>query len=138
LAFSIIITIGYLLWRFRFHIGLVRSRYSFYFLWLLLWLLTGDELFKISLTFGGVYLLWLYRSQLPLVTVIYGFCSYILIFNTGITASAERYAYGIVSLSIAFGLLLSQNPHSAYSVIYFFAIVLGYFSVRFARELWVA
>ena len=138
LLFSLIIMSGYLLWRFRLQVGLVRTRYSFYGLWLLLWLLTGDELFKLTMTFGGLYLLWLYRNEIPLVTVIYGFCSYILILNTGITASAERYVYGIVSLSIAFGLLLTRFPRFAQALIYFFGIVLAHFSVRFARALWVA
>ena len=138
LLFLIIITCSLLLWHFRLKLGNMKFRYGLYFLWLLLWLLTGDEIFKIILVFGGIYLLWLSRNKIPLVTVVYGFSSLALILNTGITASAERYAYGIISLSIAFGLLLERYPRWGYPIMYFFAILLGHFSVRFARDLWVA
>jgi Gpi18-like mannosyltransferase len=138
LLFLIIIICGCLLWHFRLKLGNRKFRYGLYFLWLLLWLLTGDEIFKIILVFGGIYLLWLSRNKIPLVTVVYGFSSLALILNTGITASAERYAYGIISLSIAFGLLLERYPRWGYPIMYFFAILLGHFSVRFARDLWVA
>jgi hypothetical protein len=138
LLFLIIITCGCLLWHFRLKLGNMKFRYGLYFLWLLLWLLTGDEIFKIILVFGGIYLLWLSRNKIPLVTVVYGFSSLALILNTGITASAERYAYGIISLSIAFGLLLERYPRWGYPIMCFFAILLGHFSVRFARDLWVA
>ncbi|NEU78118.1 hypothetical protein [Nostoc sp. UIC 10630] len=138
LLFLIIIGSGYLLWRFRIYLGISKFRYGVYFLWLLLWSLTGDELFKIALVFGGIYLLWLSRAKIPLVTVIYGFSSFALILNTGITASAERYAYGIVSLSIAFGLLLAKYPRWGYPIMYFFGILMFTFSIRFARDLWVA
>jgi len=138
LLFCIISCSGYLLWHFRLQISSVIFRYSFYLLWLVLWLLTGDELFKTGLTFGGLYIIWLYRNQIPFVTVIYAFCSYALILNTGITASAERYAYGIVSLSMTLGLLMFRFSRFAYPMIYFFALVLTHFSLRFARHLWVA
>ncbi|MBW4560265.1 MAG: hypothetical protein KME32_03750 [Mojavia pulchra JT2-VF2] len=138
LLFIIIITSGVLLWRFRLHLGKIQFRNGLYVLCLLMWLLTGDELFIIVLVFGGIYLLWFSRAKIPLVTLIYGFSSLALILNTGITASAERYAYGIISLSIAFGLLLARYPRWGYPVICFFAILLGHFSVRFARDLWVA
>jgi len=138
LLFLIIIGSGYLLWHFRLHLGMSKFRYGLYFLWLLLWSLTGDELFKIALVFGGIYLLWFSRDKIPFVTVVYGFSSFALILNTGITASAERYAYGIVSLSIAFGLLLANYPRWGYPIMYFFAILMFTFSIRFARDLWVA
>ncbi|MBC1221543.1 hypothetical protein GNF10_31815 [Nostoc sp. UCD121] len=138
LLFLIIIGSGYLLWRFRVYLGISKFRYGVYFLWLLLWSLTGDELFKIALVFGGIYLLWLSRAKIPLVTVVYGFSSFALILNTGITASAERYAYGIVSLSMAFGLLLARYPRWGYPIMYFFGILMLTFSIRFARDLWVA
>ncbi|WP_392481533.1 hypothetical protein [Nostoc sp. C110] len=138
LLFLIIIGSGYLLWHFRVYLGMSKFRYGVYFLWLLLWSLTGDELFKIALVFGGIYLLWLSRDKIPLVTVVYGFSSFALILNTGITASAERYAYGIVSLSMAFGLLLARYPRWGYPIMYFFGILMFTFSIRFARDLWVA
>ncbi|MGF1934097.1 MAG: hypothetical protein RM347_006810 [Nostoc sp. ChiQUE02] len=138
LLFLIIIVSGCLLWRFRLHLGIIKFRYGLYFLWLLLWILTGDEILKIALVFGGIYLIWLLRAKIPLVAVVYGFSSFALILNTGITASAERYAYGIVSLSMAFGLLLAQYPRWGYPIMYFFGILMFTFSIRFARDLWVA
>ena len=80
----------------------------------------------------------LFRSQIPLVAVIYGFCSYGLIFNTGLTASVERYAYGVVSLSFAFGLLLARYPQWGYAAIAFFSLPLVSLSIRFAHKHWVA
>ncbi|MDZ7959377.1 MAG: hypothetical protein RMY34_16080 [Aulosira sp. DedQUE10] len=138
LLFLIIIASGYLLWHFRFYLGSIKFRYGLCILWLLLWILVGDELIKSVLIFGGVYLLWFSRAKIPLVTVIYGFCSYALIFNTGITASAERYTYGIVSLSIAFGLLLDRFPRWGYIILGFFAILLVTFSLRFSQNQWIA
>lgn len=138
LLFLIIIGSGCLLWRFRLHVGMIKFRYGLYFLWLLLWSLTGDELVKIALVFGGIYLLWLSRTKIPLVAVVYGFSCFALILSTGITPSAERYAYGIVSLSMAFGLLLSHYPRWGYPIMYFFGILMFTFSIRFARNLWVA
>lgn len=148
LLFGIIVCSGYLLWRFRLQLGFVKMPYGFCFLWILLWLLTrdplpgdpfsSDPLVKIALIFGGVCLLWFSRTQIPLVGVVYGFCSFGLIFNTGLTASVERYAYGIVSLSFAFGLLLARYPRWGYAVMVFFALPLVSLSVRFAQKLWVA
>ena len=136
--FLIIIVSAYLLWRFRFYLGSIKFHYGLCILWLLLWILVGDELVKSVLIFGGVYLLWYSRAKIPLVTVIYGFCSYALIFNTGITASAERYTYAIVSLAIAFGLLLARYPRWGYTILGFFAILLVTFSLRFAQNQWIA
>ena len=92
LLFLIIMVSGYLLYHFRLQLGFKKVHYGFYFLWLLMWLLAGDELFKVVIVFGGIYLLWFFRYQIPLVTFVYGLCSYGLILNTGITPSAERYA----------------------------------------------
>ncbi|WP_373528760.1 hypothetical protein [Nostoc sp.] len=138
LLFLIIIVSGCLLWRFRLHLGMIKFCYGLYFLWLLLWLLTGDELVKIALVFGGIYLLWFSRAKIPLVTVAYGFSGLALILNTGITASSERYAYGIISLSMAFGLLLARYPRWGYPIMCFFGILMFTFSIRFARDFWVA
>ena len=138
IIFLVIVISGYLLWHFRLQIGLKKVQYGFYFLWLLMWLLAGDELFKIVIIFGGIYLLWFFRTKIPFVTFVYGLCSYGLILNTGITPSAERYAYGIVSLSIAFGLLLERYPRLRYPVMSFWGILMVIFSIRFARDLWVA
>jgi Gpi18-like mannosyltransferase len=148
LLFAMIICSGFLLWRFRAQLGVAKMRYGLCLLWLLLWFLTyqplpydpfsSDPLVKLTLIFGGIALLWFSRGKVPLVAVVYGFCSYGLIFNTGLTASVERYAYGIVSLSFAFGLLLARYPRWGYPVILFFAFPLLNLSVRFAHKLWVA
>jgi len=148
LLFAMIISSGFLLWRFRLQLGFAKMRYGFCLLWILLWFLTrdeipddpfsGDPLVKLTLIFGGLSLLWFSRNQIPLVAVIYGFCCFGLIFNTGLTASVERYAYGIVSLSFAFGLLLARYPRWGYAVIAFFCLPLVSLSMRFAHKLWVA
>ena len=138
LLFVLIISSGFLLWRFRLQLGFAKMRYGFCLLWVLLWLLTGDALMKLTIIFGGLSLLWFSRTQIPLVAVIYGFCCYGLIFNTGLTASVERYAYGVVSLSFAFGLLLARYPQWGYAVIAVFSIPLVSLSIRFAHKFWIA
>jgi Gpi18-like mannosyltransferase len=138
LIFTIIVGSCYLLWHFRSQLGSVKVRYGFCLFWFLLWLITGDSLIRIAIIFGGLYLLWFSRNKIPLVAVLYGFFSYALILNTGLAASVERYAYGIVSLSFAFGLLLARYPRWGYAIMGFFAIILATFGIRFSQELWLA
>jgi hypothetical protein len=52
--------------------------------------------------------------------------------------SAERYAYGIVSLSIAFGLITGTLSSFKIPSNVFFSLLMVIFSIRFARDLWVA
>jgi hypothetical protein len=101
-----------------------------------LWLVAGDPLINTVALVGGGYLLWHLRNQLSLVTVIYGFCGLGLILNSGGTWSIGRIAYGIVSLAIALGLLLSRYPRWGYPTIGFFTIFLASLSIRFAQHLW--
>ncbi|BAT52443.1 hypothetical protein NOS3756_13830 [Nostoc sp. NIES-3756] len=138
LLFLLIIGIAYLLLRLRPYLSAVKLGSGLYILWLFLWLLAGDEVIKFVLIFGGLYLLWIYRQKIPLVACVYGFFSYGLILNTGITASTERYAYAIVSLSMAFGLLLNRFPRFGYACMFFFTIVLASFAIRFSQNQWVA
>jgi len=138
LAFIIIISCGYLVWRFRHKLGAAKVDYSFAFLGFILWLLAGDPLTNTVMIFGGAYLLWRLRTQLSLITVVYGLCGISLLLISGSTISLNRLAYGIVSLAIALGLLLSRHPRWGYMVMAFFAILLTSFSVRFAQNLWVA
>ncbi len=138
LLFAIVVGLGYVLWRFRSQLGSVKARYGFGFLLLLLWLMAGDAFLKIAIVFGGLFLLWFLRKNIPLAALIYGFFSYAMIFNTGVVASVERYAYAIVSLSFAFGLLLARSPGLGYLIIGFFAIPLVTFAVRFSQNLWLA
>jgi Gpi18-like mannosyltransferase len=137
LLFASIIAISYLLWRFRKQLGSVKVAYGFFALIIFSWLLVGDPLINAVTVFGGVYLLWQLRTQLTPVTVIYGFCSLGLILASGGTWSLSRIAYGIVSLSVALGVLLSRYPRWRYPVIGFFAILLASFSVRFSQHMWV-
>lgn len=93
---------------------------------------------KIVMIFGSGYLLWFFRKRLTSIVLIYGFCSLALLVNSGALTSVHRYAYGIVPLSIALGLLLESKPRWGYGLMALFGIFLLYVSVRFASWLWVA
>ncbi len=151
LLFGLIVISGFLLWRFRQQLADIKLRSLFYFLWLLLWFSIGEPLWladsnpfitipliKIVIIFGGLYLLWYSRAKIPLVATVYGFFSYALILNTGLTLSVERYAYGIVSLSVALGLLLKRYPAWGYAITGFSAILLASLAVQFSHNQWVA
>lgn len=138
LLFGTIVGSGYLLWRFRTKLSPAQVDYGFCALVLFLWLLAGDPLINVVMVLGSGYLLWHLRTQLSLVTVIYGFCALGLILASGGTWSISRIAYGIVSLSVALGVLLSRYPRWGYAMIGFFVILLASFAVRFAQHLWIA
>jgi Gpi18-like mannosyltransferase len=138
LQFVIVVIIGLLLLRFRQKIGVDKVRYGFFLLWFVLWLMAGESLIKMVLIFGGLYLLWYYCQQIPLVTAIYGFLSYGIALNTGLTASVERYVYAIAPLFIASGFLFAKYPRWGYAVIAFSAFILILFCVRFAQDFWLA
>lgn len=93
---------------------------------------------KAVMVLGGAYLLWFMRRELTNTTTAYGFFSIALILFSGTTNSVHRYSYGIVSLSLALGILLSRHPRWGYGVLGVFAIGLAMFSVRFAWWQWVA
>lgn len=95
-------------------------------------------LIKIVTVFGGGYLLWRLRFRLSPMIVTYGFCSLALIFSSGAIKSVERFIYGTVSIAIALGILLERHQRSGYVVLSLFALLLIYFSMRFAWGLWVA
>ncbi|KOP25442.1 hypothetical protein AMR41_15975 [Hapalosiphon sp. MRB220] len=137
LLFTAIVLIGFLIWRDRQRLGAAKVDYGFAALFLLLWILVGDPLLNTLSVLGGAYLLWHLRKELTLITVIYGFCGLGLIFASGGTWSLNRIVYGIVSFSIALGVLLSRYPRYGYLTLCFFTILLASFSVRFAQELWV-
>jgi Gpi18-like mannosyltransferase len=138
LLFLAICTVALLLCYFRQRIPAKQVIYSYGVCWLLLWLLGGDSLLKLVLVFGGIFLLWRLRTQLDRVVVIYGFFAFALLLNAGRTISVDRYAYGIISLNIAMGLLLARHPRWGYLIISFFAIILASFAIRFSQQLWVA
>ncbi len=93
---------------------------------------------KIVTVFGGGYLLWRSRFRLSPIVVTYGFCSLALIFSSGAIQSVERFIYGTVLIAIALGILLERHQRSGYVVLSLFALLLIYFSMRFAWGLWVA
>ena len=151
LLFMLIVVSGFLLFRFRQRLADIKLSSLFYFFWFLLWLGIGEPLWstegnpfgkiplvKIVIIYGGLCLLWLSRAKIPLVTTVYGFFSYALIFNTGLTASVERYAYGIISLSFALGLLLNRYRSWGYAILGFFAVLLASLAAQFAHNHWVA
>lgn len=94
---------------------------------------------KILMFFGGGYILWLTRSHLPRVAVVYGFCSLAMLFSSGsVVNSVHRYSYAIVSLSFALGILLSRYPRWGYATMGVFSLISVCFSLLFSWGLWVA
>jgi len=93
---------------------------------------------KVVMIFGGGYLLWYFRKRLSITLVCFGLCSLALLVNSGALQSVERYAYGIVPLSIALGLFLEARPRWGYGLMGLFGIFMIRFCVRFASWLWVA
>ena len=138
LIFVCICAVALLLWRFRQRLGSIKVGYVFCILGFLLWLLAGDRLLKLVMVFGGIFLLWHLRNQISRVVLVYGFFALALLLNAGRTISVDRYAYGIVSLSVALGLLLARYPRWGYVIIGFFMIILASFTIRFSQQLWVA
>jgi Gpi18-like mannosyltransferase len=101
-------------------------------------MLNKENLMRVSTFWGGGYLLWHLRSKLPAVAVAYGFCTLAMIQATGSLSSVSRYVYGIVSLSLALGLVLAKRPRWGYPLMGFFSMVLVYYGIRFAWWYWVA
>ena len=93
---------------------------------------------RIVMIFGSGYLLWYLRKRVTSIVLTYGFCSLALLVNSGALSSVNRYAYGIVTLSIALGLLLAAKPRWGYGLMGLFGVFLLYVSVRFASWVWVA
>lgn len=137
ILFGVILAIGYTLWRQRQRLGAIKTGYGFAALVLFLWLLAGDPLINTITVVGGAYLLWHLRTQLTPITLIYGFCGLGLIFVSGGTWSLSRIAYGIVSLSVALGILLSRYARWGKITLAFFALLVATFAIRFAQNLWV-
>lgn len=138
ILFLIICGCGYWLWRNRKKLGSVKVGYGFCALWLILWLLAGDPLLNTVTILGGLYLLWHLRANLSPAAVTFGFCGLGLLLTSGSTISLNRLAYGIVSLSVALGVLLERYPRWGYAVMGFFTLLLAIFAIRFAQHQWVA
>lgn len=138
IKFAILIVSGLLLYYFRISIGQSRARYGFYILWIALWLMASDPLIQFVWIYGSLYLLWHHRSSLPLVAAIYALFSYGIALNTGLTMSVDRYIYAIVPVFIACGFLFAKYPRWGYAVMVFCGLILTFYCVRFAQDLWLA
>ncbi|MBD2462474.1 hypothetical protein H6G89_15620 [Oscillatoria sp. FACHB-1407] len=136
IALLILLALAVVLWRTRHRLGSPKTGYGFCLVALALWLLGGSILVNLVMVFGGAYLLWHTRRDLGRVALTYGVFSWLIILSTGRTTSAERYAFGVVTLAIALGLLLSRYPRWGYATMVFFGILMGSLSVRFAQGLW--
>jgi Gpi18-like mannosyltransferase len=136
--FAIILFGSFLVWCFRKRIGSVKLRYSLFIFLFLLWQLAGNDLIRIGIIFGSPFLLSFYRARIPLAAVMYALFTYGLILNTGLTLSVERYVYGIVSVTLALGLLLARYASWGYPVMIFFAILLANLAIGFSQKLWIA
>jgi Gpi18-like mannosyltransferase len=134
LLFACIITCFYLLWYFRRRLAPEIVDYGFFALILSLWLLAGDPLINAGTVLGGVYLTWCVRNKLTGITMIYSFCGLGLILASGGIMSLSRISYGIVSLSIALGVLLSSYPRWGYATIFFLTILMSILSIRFSQS----
>lgn len=135
--FGLVIILGYLLWHFRKKIGKAKVDYGFAALILIWWLVAGEPLINTFSVVGSAYLIWKLRKELSPVTATYGLCGLALIFASGDTWFLSRIVYAIVSVSIAFGILLSRHPRWGYLTMGLFAISLGTYSIRFAQNLLV-
>ncbi len=137
LLFISITLLSSLLWLFRKKLASHLVDYGFFALIFCSWLLGGDPLINTVSVLGSVYLLWYLRKQLTPITLMYGFCSLGLILISGGTWSLSRIVYGVVSFSVALGILLSRHPRWGYATIIFFGILMVTISLRFSQGLWV-
>ena len=126
----------YGIWKMRQSLEEKTADIGYCVLALLLWLLAGTPLVNSAMVVGGGYLLWHFRAQLSPLLVLYGFLSLGFICSSGRADSAERYAYAIVSLAIALGLLLARHPRWGYPLMGLFAYLLVNQGLRFAQGLW--
>ncbi|HEY9675049.1 MAG TPA: mannosyltransferase family protein [Waterburya sp.] len=100
--------------------------------------LNVEDLTRVAMFFGCSFLLWHFRRQLPRVLVAFGFCCLLMLLVSGGLQSISRYVYGIVSFSLALGMLLERHPRWGYPLILLFAINLVVYALRFAWWRWVA
>ncbi|MBO3462420.1 hypothetical protein G4P69_27815 [Aetokthonos hydrillicola CCALA 1050] len=136
--FVVICAGGYLLWRYRSLLNPIAMSWISFVLLVWLWLLWGDGFVKTYMVIGGGFLLWYFRHELRSVIVTWGAFSLWLVLFSGSIVANERFAFGIVSLAIAMGMLLSRFKHWGLPTLVYFAIVLISFAVRFSRNIWVA
>ncbi len=97
-----------------------------------------EDLTRIAMLFGSSFLFWRFRKHLPRVAVAFGFCCLAMLLASGGLQSVSRYVYGIVSFSLALGMLLERHPRWGYPLMVVFAINLVVCALRFAWWRWVA
>lgn len=137
LLFVFLCSCAVLLWRFRRKVNSITLGYCWFALGLGLCLLGGVVLNYLLMVFGGLYLLWHTRREIGSIVLFYGLFSYGIILGSGSTISVNRFAFAIVSLAIALGVVLEKHPRWGYAIIGCFAVLLASFSVQFAQHLWV-
>jgi Gpi18-like mannosyltransferase len=91
---------------------------------------------RVVMFFGGGYLLWHMRTELSRVALTYGFCTLAVIQATGAFNSVSRYVYGIVSLSLALGILFARHPRCGYVTMGLFGIGLVDLAILFSWWKW--
>lgn len=96
------------------------------------------EFTKLFMVFGSAYLFWHMRHQITRVASVYGIFSFLLIINSGAVLSVNRYVYGVVTASLALGVLLSRHPRWGFATMGLFGTMLVGFAIRFAWWRWVA
>ena len=97
-----------------------------------------DMATRLTVLVGSTFLLGWYRKTLTTVAFLYGVSSLALILASGSTMSINRFAFGIVSLSLVAGLALARLPRVGWGLMGAFAIGLSLSSIRFAWWRWVA
>lgn len=102
------------------------------------WIVGDFALLRLVGVFGGALLLWQTRQQLPGAVTLYGFCSLGLLLFSGNDLSAERLAYGIVSLTIALGSFLARHPRVGYGLLPWSAIALLTIATQLGQGILVA
>ena len=75
---------------------------------------------------------------MPMVLTTYGGFGLLLILFSGSMGSSDRYAFGVVSSSVAIAYFLSHHPQLGRAVLASSAIVLLILATKFAQNQWVS
>lgn len=105
---------------------------------LALWLIGGDPLLKLAMVVGSILVFWRARRELTTTPWFYGLFSLAIIFAPGRTISVVRHLYGVISISLALGMVLARAPRYRTGLVAFLGLLLVLFSIRFAQHQWVA
>ncbi|WP_017305220.1 hypothetical protein [Spirulina subsalsa] len=136
-AMLLVAGLGFIFWYFRQKLGAI-SPYGTVVLLVILWLLAGDSFLRLGMVWGGLILLLITCRKLPPGVILYGLFNLGIILSSGRSSSSERLAYGIVSLSMAAGVVLARYPRFGYGFMGFLGLLLVTVTIRFAQQTWVA